>query len=206
MKKEYLPFVSNSVIALVMLATFASLSHGLSLIVTFIPGVIFSYLVCLYLIWAKIDLSAKKHLFSLFLISLAVQFLHFAEEYSTGFNSLFPKLYNGDIYSLKSFVTINMVSYTLFLLSALSVFKLKSQIVLMPFLFFVVYGVCGNAIAHSYWSLEVASYFPGLFTSFIYWVLGPLLINSILGQNKFTVVLLSSFTLVLIPLLKIFMS
>ncbi|MCF8060491.1 MAG: hypothetical protein K9K67_14405 [Bacteriovoracaceae bacterium] len=205
MNRDKIPYASNSIIALVMLQVFINLSHGKSLIVTFVPGVIFSYMLCLYLIRFHKDLSCKKHLFVIFLVALAVQFLHFGEEFSTEFYYRFPKLYGGETYSTTSFVTVNMISYALFLVSSLSIFSLNSSILLMPFIFFVVYGVCGNAIAHSYWSFDLEAYFPGLYTSFLYWILGPVLLYLILGSKKGVAIFMGTFAIVLITLLKVFM-
>lgn len=51
------------------------------------------------------------------------------------------------------------------------------------FSFFAVYGVVGNAITHTAWTLLKGGYFPGLVTSLGYWVLGPLLLAR-LGLNR----------------------
>jgi hypothetical protein len=80
------------------------------------------------------------------------------------------------------------------------------RLLLMPVLFFVVYGAIGNAVAHTCWSLSLRAYFPGLVTAQVFWVLGPLLLHLLLGSWRSVVAVGGSFALVLIPLLTIFMS
>ncbi|OBK05693.1 hypothetical protein A9W96_14440 [Mycobacterium sp. 1245852.3] len=56
--------------------------------------------------------------------ALAVQFLHFAEEFVTDFRSFFPRLYGGTPYSERRFVVFNMVPYAVFASCCLLVFYL----------------------------------------------------------------------------------
>jgi hypothetical protein len=135
---------------------------------------------------------------ALYLISLSLQFLHFCEEFATGFHDKFPALYGGLPYSSRLFVGINMLSYALFTVAAVAVYIKGVRAVLLPVLFFVVYGVLGNAVAHPFWALRQGAYFPGFFTALPYLVLGPLLVNKLLRNRKQTAVFVGSFAAVLL--------
>ena len=41
--------------------------------------------------------------------------------------------------------------------------------------FFTIAATLGNAVLHPLLAFKVGGYFPGLFTSFAYWILGPIL-------------------------------
>jgi hypothetical protein len=53
----------------------------------------------------RVDLPDGRSFLPLYFTVLAVQFLHFAEEFVTGFNSRFPAMYGGDPYPLNTFAT-----------------------------------------------------------------------------------------------------
>lgn len=118
------------------------------------------------------NFERSNQLLMLFLISLCIQFLHFAEEYVTGFRTQFPALFGSDPIPENVFVTFNMVHYALFMLSALAAFQYGLRVLLAPALFFIVYGMIGNAITHTYWVVSSPAYFPGFFTAQLYWPLG----------------------------------
>jgi hypothetical protein len=187
----------GAIIAACMAAVIMLISSGISLIVTFLPGVIFSYTVLLLMWRNRKPLPPPRRFLPVFFLALSLQFLHFAEEFTTGFAGRFPHLYGGNPYSPTLFVQINMISYALFVLSALAAFVFGLRRVLMPAVFFVLYGVLGNAIAHPIWAIMVHGYFPGLFTALIYWVLGPWLLYLLLQSKKQTVVLIGVYAAVL---------
>ncbi|MCD4714416.1 MAG: hypothetical protein K8R73_14130, partial [Clostridiales bacterium] len=119
LEKRFL--VSNLIIAGLMGSLFWYLSSGLSLIVTFVVGVFFVIGLLLYLYRNHNLVWEKDKMIQLYLIMLSVQFVHFAEEYVTGFAEKFPLLYGGIPYSDNMFVIINMVSYFLFTITAMLV-------------------------------------------------------------------------------------
>lgn len=194
----------GTVIALVMGATFAYLSSGLSLVVTFAPGLVFSWLAFAYLYKKQIALPSAASFVPAFFIGLAVQFLHFAEEYSTGFATRFPELYGGAAYSDKLFVGFNMLSYAIFTLACLAVFWKGLRFLLMPVLFFIVYGAIGNAVSHTWWSVRSQAYFPGLISAQVYWVVGPVLLYRLLRDRRAVVLLTAIWAVVLVSLLTAF--
>jgi hypothetical protein len=195
--------VLGTVIALVMGTVFTRLSSGLSLIVAFVPGVAFTWLTYAWLYIRKVKLPSGAEFLPIFFVALAVQFIHFAEEFATGFAMKFPSLYGGAPYSDTLFVTFNMVSYSIFTLTCILVFIRGIRFLLVPSLFFIVYGAIGNAIAHTWWSVYLHGYFPGLVTAQIYWILGPLVLYKLLGSLQAVFLVVIPFALVLISLLTI---
>jgi hypothetical protein len=120
-------FVIGTVIVLVMGVMFTWLSSGKSLLVTFVPGLAMTWLTFLWLYRKQIRLPTSNTFLPPFFTALAVQFLHFAEEYTTGFRTSFPVLYGGAPYSDQLFVTFNMLSYCVFTLACLLVFTKKRR-------------------------------------------------------------------------------
>ena len=175
----------NSVIPILissgMIAAFTYFSSGLSLIVTFVPGVILALIFYFLTIYKKQPEPVK--ILPLYLLGLGIQFLHFAEEYITGFNYRFPALFNSSEYPLNTFVVFNMFAYFMFILGAMMIYKKIRPPMIIP-LFFVIYGIIGNAIAHMIFCLIVRGYFPGIYTALIYWIIGPILIKRIWSETR----------------------
>jgi hypothetical protein len=198
--------IMGTMIALVMATAFTLLSSGLSLIVSFVPGIAVTWLTYVWLYIDKRQLPSGTAFLPVFFVALAVQFIHFAEEFTTGFRTSFPLLYGGTPYSADLFVTFNMVSYFIFTLACILVFTKGFRFLLVPAMFFIIYGAIGNAIAHTWWSLYLRAYFPGLVTAQIYWLVGPFLLYKLVGRPKVALLITALFALVLIPLLTIFAS
>jgi hypothetical protein len=198
--------IVGTAIALTMGTGFSLLSSGMSLIVTFVPGVVFAWVAFVWLYTAKAKLPSGSAFLPPFFALLAVQFIHFAEEFTTGFGTEFPSLYGGAPYSDNLFVTFNMMSYAGFTLACIVAFTTKLRFLLVPALFFIMYGAIGNAIAHTWWSLYLRAYFPGLVTAQIYWIAGPLVLHRLLNRRKVEFTIIALFALVMIPLLTIFAS
>ena len=196
--------ILGTVIALIMGTVFVSLSSGMSLIVTFIPGLVVTWLIYVWLYVKKIELPDGTNFLPVFFAALSVQFIHFAEEFTTGFYTKFPLLYGGSPYSMNLFVIFNMVAYFIFTLACILVFTRSLRFLMMPVLFYIVYGAIGNAISHTWWSIYLRSYFPGLITAQLYWVVGPLALNKLLGNRRDMFVAVGLFAVVLIILLTVF--
>ena len=198
--------VIGTVIALVMGTVFTLLSSGMSLIVTFVPGVVLTWLTYAWLYTQKTSLPDGSEFIPVFFVALAVQFLHFAEEFATGFRTTFPLLYGGAPYPETLFVIFNMFAYCIFTLTCILAFTRNLRFLLVPCLFFIIYGAIGNAISHTWWSLYLQSYFPGLVTAQVFWIVGPLVLHRLLGGAKAAFAIVVLFALVLIPLLTLFAS
>ena len=196
--------IPATVIATVAAVGFALGGTGMTLAVTFAPGMVVAWLTFIWLYRTKATLPPVDAFLPVFFTVLAIQFLHFAEEYSTGFRTDFALLYDGTAYSAKAFVIFNMVSYAAFTMSCLAAFLTKRRFLLMPALFFIIYGAIGNAIAHTWWSIHLGEYFPGLVTAQLYWIAGPWVLYRLIGDRRQTARIVAGFAAVLIPLLTIF--
>jgi len=168
-------------IAIGMISVFSYFSSGLSLIVTFVPGVILALIFYFLTVYKR--QPEPDRILPLYLLALGIQFLHFAEEYITGFNHKFPGLFNSPEYPINTFVAFNMFAYFLFALSAIMIYKKIKPPMMIP-LFFIMYGIIGNAIAHLIFCIVVGGYFSGFYTSLIYWIIGPILIKRLWEETR----------------------
>ena len=101
----------------------------------------------------------------LYVLALAIQFLHFTEEYVYGFHSKVGELMEGmPPFNTDTFVAFNMIAYCLFLLAGVVMYKgMKFPMIVVWF--FTIAGVLGNAVLHPLLAISVGGYFPGLLTS-----------------------------------------
>jgi len=195
--------VVGSLIALVIGSVFALLGSGRSLLVTFVPGMAIAWALFVWMGVRRRPLPPWSSFVPLFFGALGVQLLHFTEELVTGFAVRFPGLYGGAPYDTATFVVFNLTAYTIFGAACVVGFRTRLRFLLIPVLFFLVYGTVGNAVAHTWWSVLERGYFPGLLTAQVYWVLGPLLLSRLFGWRTTTVVVVT-FGCVLVPLLTFF--
>jgi hypothetical protein len=193
-------------IALAMGTAFTRLSSGMSLIVTFIPGLVFTWVTLVWLYVTRTKLPSGERFLPAFFALLAVQLIHLAEELTTGFLVKFPLLYGGRPYSQDFFVAFSVVSYCVVTVCCILAFTQGLRFLLMPALFFVIYAGIGNAIAHTWWSLSLRAYFPGLVSAQIFWVAGPLVLHRLTRARKFELALIVLLALAMIPLLTLFAS
>ncbi|MCC2321124.1 hypothetical protein [Cellulomonas xiejunii] len=187
----------------VMCGVFWVFGSGDSLRVTFVPGAVVTFALIVVLHRTATPLPAPGRALPVYAVALGWQLLHFAEEFQTGFWHRFPALYGGAPYEPATFVWFNMASYVLFgAATAVAVGRGRGA-VLMPSLFFVVYGTLGNAITHLVWAVMVGGYFPGLVTACGYLVIGPVLLRRMWpGATWWHVAAVTSvLALVLVPLL-----
>jgi len=157
---------------LILVAVFTYLSPGLSLIVTFVPAIVLAY-VC-YLLTSFQQMPEPSRVLPVYLIAFGVQFLHFAEEFTTEFYTRWPvEVFNAAPFELSTFVQINMVSYAAFALGAVAIYRgIKGPMLIVWF--FTLMGVIGNGILHPIYPVLATGefgYFPGLYTSVIYLIL-----------------------------------
>jgi len=89
-------------------------------------------------------------------------------------------------------------------MACLLVFTRRLNFLLMPALFFIVYGAIGNAIAHTWWVVWRQAYFPGFYTAQLYWLLGPWALSKLIGAKHEALIWVVSLAAVLIPLLTVF--
>jgi hypothetical protein len=164
------------IIAVVMITVFSYISEGYSLIYTFVPAVPVAWL--LYYTTCYKSSMSKAGLVPFYLLGLGFQLLHFAEEHTEGFEQKFGPLFGGHAYNHNVFVTFNMVAYFMFLMGAIGF--LKDWKILQFFaMFFIVYGMFGNAIGHVVFCIKTGGYFPGIYTSFLNLALTPFIVKKL---------------------------
>ncbi|WP_374726375.1 hypothetical protein [Mucilaginibacter pocheonensis] len=174
--KQRIDMIAPWVIAIVMISLFCWLSEGWSLIVTFVPAV--PVAVWLYFKTCYYTKPEPAAVLTLYLVGVGFQLLHFAEEHAFGFEKQFGVLFGGQPYNHNLFVTFNMAAYFMFILGAIGFYK-----GIRPFmffgLFFIVYGMIGNAVGHIGFCFAVGGYFPGIYTCFFNLFVGIVLIRKL---------------------------
>jgi len=116
----------------------------------------------LYLRTFRLHMPRPEGFLPLYLGALAWQFLHFLEEFATGFQREFPALIGTNEWTDIRFVAFNMVHYSLFLVSAVAL--VKGVRPLTYFASFFIIAMLVNGIGHPLLGLWVGGYFPGLLT------------------------------------------
>ena len=180
MEDKSLNLVVPAIIAVLLILGFISFSSGLSLIVTFVPAMVISYFCYLFSTYRK--MPDPNRIVPLYFFAIGVQLIHFGEEFVGEFYTKFPPLIDGSPgYSQDLFVVFNMWAYFVMILGGIGLYKGKKIPSFIAW-FFIVMGVAGNAIVHSIFCVMNNGYFPGFYTSLIYWVLAPILIKRMFGK------------------------
>jgi len=161
-------------VAIAMIAAFSYLSEGYSLIFTFVPAVPIAF--WLYYKTCYLSFKPKAGLIPLYLVGLGFQLIHFAEEHQFGFERKFGPLFGGKEYNHNLFVDFNMFAYFLFLLGAVGLYRNIKPLMFIG-MFFIVYGMFGNAIGHITYCVMVRGYFPGIVTCFFNFLLTPVIVT-----------------------------
>jgi uncharacterized protein with HXXEE motif len=142
-------------------------------------------LVLVYGVWAAArwnnDAAA---VLPIYLLAIAVQCLHFTEEYVTGFQHRFPRLFGGD-WSDARFVTFNMLWLAAFVLAGLGVYR-RVKLSYLIVLFLALIGGVGNGTAHLVLSAMYLRYFPGVITAPFCLLMGILLLTRLFAGNAGT--------------------
>jgi hypothetical protein len=140
-------------------------------------------LVAAYLLWVtarwKNDPAA---VLPMYLLAIAVQCLHFVEEYLTGFQRQFPKLL-GYEWSDARFVTFNMAWLAVFVLAALGVYR-RLPLAYLVVLFLALAGGVGNGAGHLLLSAMQGRYFPGAATAPLCLLAGIGLLTKLFGETR----------------------
>ncbi len=141
---------------------------------SFVPAMVVAF-VC-YLRTSYREMPQAERVLPVYLIALAIQFLHFTEEYVYGFHQRVTEIMaRMPPFDVNVFVAFNMIAYCLFLLAGLGMYKGMKFPMIIVWFFAVVF--LGNAVWHLLLTLRVGGYFPGLYTSFAGWILGPILLR-----------------------------
>jgi hypothetical protein len=158
-------------------------SFTLRSVLIFIPGVIITFFFYLNTYDRKSDQAPQ--LLPWYLVALAIQLIHFTEEYSTDFVTRLPAIFGQAPYPLDYFVAFNMIAYSIFIIGGIALYLKAKAFLIIP-LFFILIGVFFNGVAHVFLSIYVGGYFPGLYTALIYVGLGPFLILKIRSHVHLT--------------------
>jgi hypothetical protein len=162
-------------IGLIMIATFYWVSSFINSVLIFIPGVIISYIFYVKTSYRKLPHPNKSLVY--YLAALAIQFLHFSEEFLTDFISKVPELLGTDAYSLDAWVLFNMIAYAVFILGGIIIYRGIKSLMIVP-IFFVIVGVFLNSIGHILLSIYSGGYFPGLYTAVLYLAIIPFILKA----------------------------
>lgn len=148
---------------------------------SFVPTMVLAF-VC-YLRTSYREMPKVERVLPLYLVALAIQFLHFTEEYVYGFHLRVTEIMVGmPPFDANVFVAFNMIAYCLFLLGGLGMYKgMKFPMIIV---WFFVIAILGNAIWHPLLAVRVGGYFPGLYTSFAYWIVGPILLRRLWNKES----------------------
>jgi uncharacterized protein with HXXEE motif len=109
--------------------------------------------------------------------AILVQSAHFAEELATGFHQRFPELLGLAPWSVRFFVSFNLIWLAAWVLGVFGL-AARWRVALFP-LWFLGLGCVVNGIAHPLFSLRTGGYFPGLVTSPLVGVAGVLLLRGL---------------------------
>jgi hypothetical protein len=136
-----------------------------------------------YIVWAATRWNNDAAtILPIYLLAIAVQCLHFTEEYLTGFQHRFPSLF-GDDWSDARFVTFNMLWLAAFVLAGLGVYK-RVPLAYLIVLFLALIGGVGNGASHLVLAAMHRGYFPGLITAPFCLLMGILLLTRLLAGRR----------------------
>jgi uncharacterized protein with HXXEE motif len=149
------------------------------------PAIIFlsGGLVLAYALWLTPRLKNNAAVvLPIYLLAVAAQCLHFAEEYVTGFQHQFPKLFGYD-WSDPRFVMFNMLWLAAFVMAGLGIYR-GVQLAYLAVIFLALIGGIGNGISHLVLSAMYRRYFPGLITAPFCLLMGSVLLRRLFAGTR----------------------
>jgi len=173
-------FLVPTAFLIIMVIAFCTVSKGLSMILTFVPGLILSYIFYLLTVYRKVP--EHKGILPLFLLGIGWQGIHFAEEFLNGYQTAFPAMFGAEPYSDQQFLIMNMTAILFYCFAAAAMY-LKIQGPWLISIFFIFFGGLINAAMHLVFNIVNQSYFPGFYTSLPFW-LSPLLLYWIWKETR----------------------
>jgi Protein of unknown function with HXXEE motif len=164
--------------AVLVLMVLAAQTYSMGPAIIFLSGgLVVSFGVWIAAPW-KNDAAA---VLPIYLLAIVVQCLHFTEEYVTGFQHQFPKLFARD-WSDARFVAFNMLWLAAFVLAGLGVYR-RVHLAYLVVIFLALIGGVGNGLSHLMLSAMNRGYFPGLVTAPICLLLGILLLRRLFRRS-----------------------
>lgn len=125
---------------------------------------------------------APGRLVSAACLALALQSLHVAEEFATGFHRRVPALLGLDPWSDGFFIWFNLAWIAIWC-AAIAAAARRPSPPSLACLWFLALASAGNAIGHPLLSVMTGGYFPGLASAAAMSFTGPLLITRLLGNG-----------------------
>jgi|HubBroStandDraft_1064217.scaffolds.fasta_scaffold31406_2 hypothetical protein len=139
-------------------------------------------LVIAYLLWVALPWNNDPAaVLPMCLLAIAIQCLHFGEEFLTGFPRQFPKLM-GYEWSDARFVEFNMAWLVVFILAALGVYR-SVPLAYLVVLFLAVGGGVGNGAGHLLLCAMQGRYFPGAVTAPFCLLVGIVLLGRLFRKS-----------------------
>ncbi len=162
---------------LLVLIVLAAQTYWMGPAIIFLSGgLVVSYVAWIAAPW-KNDAAA---VLPIYLLAIAVQCLHFTEEYVTGFQHRFPELF-GIHWTDARFVTFNMLWLAAFVLAGLGVYR-RIPLAYLIVLFLALIGGVGNGVSHLILSVMNRGYFPGLITAPFCLLMGVLVLIQLFAR------------------------
>lgn len=156
-----------------------------SILLGLIPLYVVAGLALLFTIFrrgAKPDPTLTQRFIHLFLLGIALQCIHFIEEFVTGFYTRFPAFLGLAPWPAEFFVTFNLAWIAIWIVSAIGIYY-NFQAAYFPVWFFTL-GMIVNGIFHPLLALNSRGYFPGLFTSPAVGIIGVVLMIKLWELTK----------------------
>lgn len=125
------------------------------------------------------DTTGRQQARRFFLFALALQCIHFLEEFVTGFDVELPQLLGLAPWPADFFVVFNVFWIALWILASVGL-EQGRQVALLPVWFFAL-GMAINGVAHPLLALRAGGYFPGLASSPVVGVVGVVLLIRLVG-------------------------
>jgi hypothetical protein len=135
-----------------------------------------------YLAWAVAPWKSEpEKVLPMYLIAIAVQCAHVAEEFAAGFQRQFPPLL-GSRWDDTHFVTFNLAWLAAFVFAALGVYRRK-PLAYLAVLFLGAVGGVANGAGHLLLCAVQHRYFPGAITAPICLLVGILVLETLFGGS-----------------------
>ena len=115
-------------------------------------------------------------------MTLAIQSLHFGEEYATGFQRLFPQWLGLDSWSDIFFVAFNGAWIAIWALSILALKRRPIPLAALIALWFLGLAAIANGVGHPLLALANRGYFPGLVTAPFLGIAGFMLLRGLTAR------------------------
>jgi hypothetical protein len=110
---------------------------------------------------------------------IAIQALHFAEEFATGFHERFPAMFGLAPWTPEFFVSFNMAWLAAWSLAVSGAVTRRATLGAAWLIWFLALAAVANGVAHPVLAVVAGGYFPGLLTSPVLGVAGIVLIRAL---------------------------